>query len=344
MGPAGKYKWLLLICMTGWLVACAADKTIEQEAPNIVFPPPPESAKVQYVRSFSRPADLGIRRGFFQWLSDFFTGEENFQLRRPMSVVVTGNGKIYVADPGAKGVHRFDIKGGEYELVAREDEKILPSPVALSLGPDNSVYVADSELSQVFQIADRSDVAVQVFPSLALQQPTGLAYDKSSRRLYITETATHSIKVVNPDGGLYRTIGRRGSGKGEFNFPTYLWIDDKARLYVTDSLNFRVQIFDREGKYIGRFGRLGDGRGHMSRPKGVAVDRSGHIYVVDALFNAIQIFNNRGELLLAMGTNGHKPGEFWLPAGIFLNNNDEIYVADSHNQRVQILRYIGGRR
>jgi DNA-binding beta-propeller fold protein YncE len=332
-----------LTCVTTLLIGgCAANPNHDTTARvSIFWPAPPAPARIEYVRSFSRPADLGIGRGFWQWLSDVFTGRQEFRLIRPMAIVVSADNVIYVADPGAGGVHRFDQKAGEYHLISRADERILPSVVGLAQGPGESVYVVDSELAQLFQIRAGAEIATPLFPQLKLAQPTGIAYDASTQRLYIADTAKHHIVVLSATGEVIKTFGQRGHGDGEFNFPTYLWLDAKHRLFVTDSLNFRIQIFDQDGNYLGKFGQHGDGSGNLSRPKGVAVDGSGHVYVVDALFHAIQLFDEQGNLLLSVGQRGASLGEFYLPTGIFIANNSEIYIADSHNQRVQILRYMG---
>ena len=326
------------------LGGCAANTNRDIAAqPPIVWPTPPAQARIAYVRSFTRPTDLGIERGFFQWLSDVFTGGQEFHLIRPMAIAVSADNVIYVADPGAGGVHRFDQKAGEYKLISRADEQILPSAVGLALGPGNSVYVVDSELAQLFQIRPGAEIATPLFPQLKLTQPTGIAYDASTGRLYIADTAKHHIVVISAKGEVIKTFGQRGHRDGEFNFPTYLWLDASHRLFVTDSLNFRIQIFDQNGNFLDKFGQHGDGSGNLSRPKGVAVDTSGHVYVVDALFHAVQLFDEHGNLLLPVGQRGTGPGEFYLPTGIFIDNNSEIYIADSHNQRVQIFRYLGER-
>ena len=334
-----------LACVAAMLLSgCAANTGRDTTAQTpIVWPAPPAPARIEYVRSFSRPADLGIGRGFLQWLSDVFTGRQEYHLVRPMAIVVTADKAIYVADPGAGGVHRFDQKAGEYKLISRAEEQILPSAVGLALGPANSVYVVDSELAQLFQIRAGAEIATPLFPQLQLTQPTGIAYDASTGRLYIADTAKHHIVVLSATGEMIKTFGQRGHADGEFNFPTYLWLDATHRLFVTDSLNFRIQIFDQNGNYLGKFGQHGDGSGNLSRPKGVAVDHDGHIYVVDALFHALQLFDEQGNLLLPVGQRGTGRGEFYLPTGIFIDNRSEIYIADSHNQRVQILRYLGER-
>jgi DNA-binding beta-propeller fold protein YncE len=339
-------RLLLIVALSGcaaMLVSCApavpVPKTAEQ-AP-LVWPSEPDPPRIAYVRTFTQPADLGIARGFFQRIADVLFGGSESRLVRPMAVVAS-DGVIYVADPGAKGVHRFDQAKGDYDLLRAADGAVLTSPVAMALGTAGEVYVTDSALAAVFVIARGAKAAVRLPLSAVLTQPTGIAVDRKTGRLYVVDTAAHRVNVFTRDGALVESFGQRGAGDGEFNFPTLIWRTPAGKIYVTDSLNFRIQIFDERGRYLAKFGKLGDGAGDQMRQKGVATDRQGHVYVVDALFNAMQVFDDSGRLLISVGSLGHERGDFWLPVGIFIAEDDTIYVADSYNQRVQVFRYIGG--
>lgn len=323
------------------LGACAPAEIKQEVLPPLVWPDEVDAPpRIAFVKAFSRPDDFGIAKGFFQRLVEVIFGASDSRLIRPMAVVAT-NGVVYVADPGARGVHRFDSLSERYDLIAGDDEVGLPSPVGLARGKADEVYVTDSALAQVLVIRPGAKAAVPL-PLPSMSQPTGIAFDPDSGRLVVVDTSEHCVKVFNPDGTLHASFGRRGTGVGEFNYPTLVWRDALGRLYVTDTLNFRIQIFDAQGKFLKQFGQLGDGSGDNMRQKGVATDSYGHIYIVDALFNALQIFDPIGRLLLSVGSLGSDRGEFWLPVGIFIGADDLIYIADSYNQRVQIFRYIGG--
>jgi DNA-binding beta-propeller fold protein YncE len=332
---------VLAACILGALAACAPALVRHEEQALLVWPDEiEEPARIQFEREFSTPADIGIERGFFQRIADVLFGASEARLIRPMGVL-TVKGVIYVTDPGAKGVHRFDPAGARYDLITGERGTALPSPVGLATGNEGEVYVTDSQLAQVLVIRPGAAVAVPVaLPRMG--QPTGIAFDPPTGRLIVVDTAAHCFNVFNPDGTLHARFGRRGGEDGEFNYPTLLSRDAHGRLYVTDSLNFRVQVFDADGHFIKKFGQPGDGAGDNMRQKGVATDSYGHIYIVDGLFSALQIFDPDGQLLLSLGTLGNDRGEFWMPVGIFIDGQDRIYIADTYNRRVQILRYIGG--
>lgn len=327
------------------LVACAAPAPgPEDAAPSaatLAWPAPPAEPRVVFVRSISSPKDLAFTKGFFTRLFEAFFGETQERIVRPMSVLQAGE-VLYVGDPGAKGVHRFDRKAGRYSLLHAENDAPLLSPVGMALGESGVVYVADSALRAVFVIKPEADFAVRLQLDGELKQPTGIALDTATQRIFVSDTLAHQIKIFSTEGKALGSIGQRGDADGEFNFPTMLWRNQAGRLFVTDSLNFRTQMFDVGGKFLGKFGRMGDSGGDAPRQKGVATDRFGHVYIVDSLLNAVQIFNEAGQFLLSIGGLGQANGEFWLPSGIFIGADDLIYVADAYNQRVQVFRYVGG--
>jgi DNA-binding beta-propeller fold protein YncE len=325
------------------LSACAQVSVppVAQPSKELVWPAPPAAARIAYVQSIAQPLDLGITPGFFQRLGNFLVGSEEVRLVRPMAVVTGADAAVYVADPGARAVFRFDTARQRAEVIRRADGLPLPSPVGLVRGPSGTIYVADSALRGIYVIKPKSREAQLLTLKADLQQPSGLAYDPLTGKLYVVDTGAHQIKIFGKNGELLASFGHRGAGDGEFNYPTLIWRDGQGKLYVSDALNFRIQMFDAAGKFLGKFGEHGDATGHQSRPKGVATDRDHHVYVVDALFHAIQVFDTAGVFLLNVGGQGHAPGEFWLPTGIYIDNGDNIYVADSHNQRIQVFRYLG---
>ena len=307
---------------------------------HLVWPPAPAEQQVAFVMSFTSPEDLGIKKGLMQRLGELISGPKNIHLVRPMAVTVTPDGTIFVADPGAEGVHRFDHKGASYHLIRRENGRVLPSPVALVTGPVGEVYVSDSRLSGLFVIEPGATEAVQVPLYGLLAQPTGVALDPGSGRIYLVDTGDHKVKVFARDGALLTTFGQRGTGDGEFNFPTMIWRNKKGEFLVADTLNFRIQVFDEFGRFLRKFGEIGNSTGYHAQPKGIAADSEGHIYVVDSVFHTMQVFDPSGTFLLNIGQQGQRIGEFWLPTGIFIGEQDTIYVADSYNKRVQVFRHL----
>ena len=307
-----------------------------------VWPHPPAEQKLAYIMSFSRPLDLGIKKDLGQKLRELITGPSNIHLDRPMAIAVGVAGEIFVADPGVQGVHKFDISGSSYQLIQRENGRALPSPVALAVGPDGEVYVSDSLLGGLFVIETGAKEAVPLPLRVLIAQPTGVALDPTTGRIYLVDTGDHKVKIFTRDGTFLKSFGRRGTADGEFNFPTMIWRNQKGHFLITDSMNFRIQVFDENGQFLYKFGEPGSVTGTHAQPKGIATDREGHVYVVDSLFHTMQVFDPSGTFLLNVGEQGQGEGEFWLPTGIFIGEQNIIYVADSFNSRIQVFHYIGG--
>jgi len=335
-------RTLLIIVLSSIISTCASMNTTQPVNSLVkpVWPAPPAVARISFAMAFSTPQELGLKKSFWQWLGDVVFGDDETRMVRPMDVVTVDNQLIYVADPGVRGVHRFDMRDNSYQLIQGENNLELPSPVALATDGRGNVYFSDSRLAQLFVIRKASEYAQVVELDTAVQQPTGLAVDKVSGDIYLVDTAQHQVLIFNQSGKLKKRFGQRGTDTGEFNYPTLI-CKNKNTLYITDSLNFRIQSFDLSGKYQSSFGEAGQSSGNQSRPKGVAVDNAGHVYVVDALLNNIQLFNHRGQFLMTVGEQGQKPGQFWLPSGIHISAQQKIYVADSYNRRVQVFSYIG---
>ncbi len=342
----GKVAGCLLVMLWGvWGCGVPAKQVSavrESVRSNLLWPRPPSRARIRFIQVVRQPSDLGIHTSFWGRTVEFIFGEEEKWFIRPSDVAVLGK-TIFVADPGAQSLWILDGGTKRFKRIQEVKKEKLVSPVALTLGGKDRVYLADSYLRKVFAFSHQGKLKGAIDYSL-IQRPAGLAYDQVRDRLYVSDSLAHRIWLFTGEGKFIRSIGKRGAGKGEFNFPTYLSVDRKGILYVTDSLGFRMQYFSPEGAFMGVFGRHGDSSGNFAMPKGLAIDSEGHIYIVEALFDAVQIFDRQGRYLLTFGDRGVAPGQFWLPGGIFIDPEDRIYVADSYNQRIQVFEYIAEKK
>ncbi len=335
--------WLMVVLMVsgcapaGPATTAAEQAGVEEAAPS--WPEPPAQARIRFVRLIAGSQDIGVRRSLIEKIGDILFGTGHQWMIRPAAAVSQGD-LLAVADPGAQAVFLFNLAEHRLKKIRAAGREEFKSPVGVVFGGDR-LYVSDSVASEVF-VFTREGQYLSTMGKGMFGRPTGLGWDAASRVLYVVDTARHRITALSETGAVVRAWGERGTGPGQFNYPTQIAVDAKGNLYVTDTLNFRVQIFDREGKWLSAFGRHGDSSGEFAMPKGIGVDGSGHIYVADALFDAVQIFNREGRLLLAFGRQGVGKGEFWLPSGLTVGSDDRIFVADSFNQRIQIFRYVGG--
>jgi sugar lactone lactonase YvrE len=330
---------MLLVTLSG----CASHTVVDPFSESgRVWPELPNIARIEFVREFSSLDDLGVTVSFWERIIQATAGRETDRMIRPMAVVAAPDGNtIYVADPDARCVHRYDLLKGRYTCLRSRGEQELASPVGLAITEEGNLFVSDSESGLIFRVLAGEKWLETVDLQVELKQPTGIVWDDESQQLVVIDTGQQKTIVVSISGSLINEFGERGSQAGQFNFPTYLWLSRDRELLISDSLNFRVQMFDMEGAFLGAFGVAGDHAGDFARPKGIATDSHGHIYVVDALFHAMQIFSRTGDLLLSLGGQGQGEGQFWIPSGIYITKSDLIFVADTYNKRIQVFRYIG---
>ncbi|UCE60668.1 MAG: 6-bladed beta-propeller [Phycisphaerales bacterium] len=259
------------------------------------------------------------------------------QLYGPRAVVTTSEGRrIWISDPGGRCLHLFDLQDRSYKKIIRVGNDRLLSPAGLCAGPDETIFVSDTENASIYQLSARTGTLLRSLRIIDdLDRPAALSFDDNSQELFVVDVAAHNVKVLTPQGQLVRVIGRRGTEEGQFNFPCDI-ADDGTTIWIADTGNQRVQGLTHAGDPVAVLGRAGDAPGEMALPKALATDRAGNVYVVDARFENVQIFNRTGDLLLVIGEEGIGPGQFWLPSGIFIDSNNRVWICDTYNRRVQV--------
>lgn len=305
-------------------------------------PLPPVRATIDYVRSIDSVREYSKPKSFLSKLVEWVAGPaETPHLLRPYGLTQDSEGRLIVADPGQRVVHIFDFERRKYKYLSGGRRLPFRSPIGVAVDAKDNIYVTDSVQARIYVFNKKGKFLRALGDprrGTGFRRPTGLAIDAARRLIYLTDTLRHQVLVLDLGGALLKTIGRRGTGPGEFNYPTALTLAG-GELYVVDALNFRIQVLTPEGKFLRSFGRLGDRTGTLNRPKGIAADSGGHLYVVDALFETVQVFDREGQLLYYFGSTGTGPGEFVLPTGIYIDPRNRIFVADSYNRRVQEFRY-----
>jgi sugar lactone lactonase YvrE len=299
---------------------------------NLIWPPPPAQARIQFVRTLTPEAVRGKPSLLSRAWKLFVGGGDEPRMLQPYGIAVSPDRKIYVADTFGHAIHVYDLAKPGYSSVRVDGQSLIGLAFA-----DGLLFVTDSATSRLLCLDTKGRTRWTLGPKAGFQRPTGLVV--AGDRLYVVDALRHRVVSVSTAGAVIGAFGEPGSGPGQLNFPTNIARSADGRLFVTDTMNFRVQVFDADGRYLRAFGRLGDGSGDFDKPKGIAVDSGGHVYVVEGVNDVVQVFDDTGVFLLAFGGSGSGGGQLWLPSGITIVN-DMVYVADSANRRVQVFRYL----
>jgi DNA-binding beta-propeller fold protein YncE len=345
-------KRTAVICMLAVLGALSLASCVPSKAAidytmseGIIWPGPPEKPRIKYLWSLRLVTGGEGSNQFIRFIAgdveyDISDPRNSDALIYPHGVFVDSKDILYIADPGASRVSVINLQTMDTVNITRAGGLYFAAPIGVVASPDGRIYVTDADIANVAMF-DEKGKFIKFFEG-GFKRPTGLAINPSEGLVYVSDTWAHVIYVYGLDGTRRGTIGQRGEGPGNLNYPTHVFVDNDGLIYVSDTLNFRVQIFKPSGELVNSFGVLGESFDKFDKIKGIAVDTEGHIYVSDAAQNMVKIFDKEGRLLLFFGKKGHFYGHFDRPAGIFIDSRNRIYVADSLNMRLQVFQFLGG--
>lgn len=135
-----------------------------------------------------------------------------------------GTVSIFAGDPGVAG---YSGDGGS------APDALLFRPSGLAIGPDNSVYIADTDNDVVRRVMPNGVIErVAGIPGMynysgdggpameaEFRSPTDLAFDRDGN-LYIGDTWNHAVRKVKPDGTIVSVAGIGGPDWDNCFFPT----------------------------------------------------------------------------------------------------------------------------
>jgi len=101
--------------------------------------------------------------------------------------------------------------------------------------------------------------------------------------ILVLDNQAPAVRAYAPDGSYLRTLGRRGSGPGEYESPDGIGVLLDGRILVRDPPNGRITLFDRTGGFLGQWPLAG---GFNSEDRQVT-DVEGNSYVTTILERGI---------------------------------------------------------
>ena len=243
------------------------------------------------------------------------------------AVAVARDGSVYVAD-GADRIDRFAPDGtllhswgktgdgpGEFRFGAGGGND-SGAGGGIAIGPDGTVYVADTRNDRVQRFAADGSNPTVIIPKGTVMRPNGLVVVGS--RLIVADNWRHKLAVFDTGGRFLRNVGDgEGNRPNQFFHPYDVAADPSGRLYVADNSNHRIVRYGPAPsyKYRARWGAFGSGRGQLQYPRGLAVDGTGRTFVADPGGNRIDVFDIGGTSLGAFGKSGREAGPVHPPAG-----------------------------
>ncbi|PKO06914.1 MAG: hypothetical protein CVU41_04655 [Chloroflexi bacterium HGW-Chloroflexi-3] len=177
----------------------------------------------------------------------------------------------------------------------------LDAPRGVAIGPDDSIYVADSRNHRIQRFAEDgtllnswgifADILSGEAPQGTFNEPWGIAIGPDGS-VYVTDTWNHRVQKFTAEGNFITMWGYFGAAENPDGFwgPRGIIVDDENRVYIADTGNKRIAVFDSNGNFLTQFGEAGFDLGQLDEPVGLAMGLNGEIYISDTWNQRIQVF------------------------------------------------------
>jgi DNA-binding beta-propeller fold protein YncE len=245
----------------------------------------------------------------------------------PHGIFVDRDGNLWVTDCACTGsAEQRNSKGADGQPLGHQVYKFSPEgKLLLTLGKrgggrDSSYFWQPNDVL----VAPNGDIFVAEGHSSA-------------------EAANARILKFSKDGRLLKSIGKRGTARGELDQPHALAMDSRGRLFVGDRSNNRILIMNQEGKLLAEWSQF-------SRPSGIYIDKNDVIYVTDSESGGVSLPHGNWKRGIRVGSA--KDGRLWalIPdptenatgtsaaEGVAVDARGNIYGAEVGPHRLQ--RYV----
>ena len=207
---------------------------------------------------------------------------------------------------------------------------------SLAVGPDGSVYLADTWNNRVRKLDPKSGT-ISAFAGTgakgfagdggpALKAQFGgvycLAFDPKGERLYLADLDHRRIRAIDMKTGVVTTVAGNGekgvpddgadATKAPLVDPRAVAVDGAGNIYVLERSGNALRVVDAKGKIrtvvgTGKAGATGDGgdalRATLNGPKHLCVDHDGSVLIADTENHAIRRYLPReGKIVRVAGT------------------------------------------
>ena len=249
---------------------------------------------------------IGCKEPVKEWR---FKRELKLKNVHPIGGVVLNN-EVWLSDGDGNRVVKINKHGEILDEISN-----LERPMHID-GFSNTLLIPEYGKDIITLYTSKAPDSLKGMPEL--DGPAGIS--KFKNELAIADFYNNVVHYYN--GEKLIKIGGKGSGLGEFNYPTDVQITTDA-IYVADAYNHRVQVFDKEGRLEEVFA----GNQNINAATGLFVEQE--VYVTDFENDRILVFSMKNELLQIIDSNLFKPTDVFL-------FEEELYVLNYRSGSISV--------
>ena len=227
------------------------------------------------------------------------TGAAPGSFTHPSAIDISGDGRLFICDPGNQRLQLFDLYGkfliniGGFGWSAEKFDQ----PLDVWARSTINIYVADYNNQRIqrfdkdlnFISEKKSNPAVA--DNFQFQQVLSTAYS-SQGDLFLLDAGENKVIKFNSQDKGDASFGYYDSGQGELTGPVQIELSSDHRVLVSDADARAVVVYDYFGNFLYRIEHP-----DFKRPYGLALDRNNRIYVADPEAKSIFEFAPGGKFL-----------------------------------------------
>ncbi|CAF4257784.1 unnamed protein product, partial [Adineta steineri] len=261
-------------------------------------------------------------------------------------IFIDKNKNIFIADLDNHRIVEWKYNAKEGQIIAggngqgsRLDQLDRPTDVIVDQ-QNHSIIIADYGNRRVIQWFNQSQQIL--IPNFDCSR---LVMDKYGF-LYVNDYMNNEVRrwkmgEYNNEGILVAGGNGKGDQLNQFNYPSFIFVDEDQSVYVTDRDNSRVMKWRKdanEGAVVAGGNGEGGNLNQLSSSAGVIVDGLGQVYVAD--FDNHRVMRWRegkeeGEIVIGGNGEGDRLNQFSGPNDLSFDEQGNLYVVDNGNARIQ---------
>ena len=262
------------------------------------------------------------------------TFDQNSGFSSPWGISFGVDGTLYVCDRDNSRIVRLDRDGNVISMIEGFGSRVerIYSPIDVCSSGGIALYAIDAanshilrmdrNLKNVFVMYTRDSVDNRLFGTFS-----GLAFDKTSGDLFVTDRETGALIRIDMLGGAIRTTGAFGTGKETLSEPAGLDVAEDGTILIADRGGKSVAVLSHFGGEIHHIGLE-----TLESPVDVAALPDGAVAVAD----------RRGVLVLSgtgapEGMAGYGVDRDMAPRSVAFRDG-ELYISDASSASILVYR------
>ena len=284
----------------------------------------------------------------------------NAVLDEPFAVAKDRAGNLYICEHNGQRITKVDRTGAATRFAGTGKPGYagdngpaaaasLRDPHGIAVGPDDRMYVADTENHAVRRIDLRTGVITTIAGTGArgfsgdggpavqarFDGVYGVALDPGGRRLYVADLGNRRIRMIDLRSGVIATVAGNGSrGVPPDGAPAAAspLVDPRAvaasggAVYILERSGNALRVLDRRGR-IRTLIASGTVQPDLKGPKHLCVARDGSVIIADAENHLVRKYANG--VLTTLDT-----GPLKRPHGVYVDRAGALYICDTYNNRI----------